>query len=1115
MTVNVDPSGSGAVSLNNTGPYHYGDVVQLTAVPVNSSWSFSGWSGDLGGSSNPENILIDGNKNVNAAFSQLTYLIHASAGPGGSILPSGDVTVTYGGDQDFTFTPEAGYNIEDVMVDSVSQGPLNYYNFTNVVAEHWISVSFVPNAYTITASSGPGGTIDPSGLVAVGYGNDQAFVITPYVGFHIGDVLVDGGSIGVPSTYTFYSVTADHTITVLFSLDVYTLTVNVNPLGAGIVSRNYTGPYHYGDVVQLTATPYTGYTFTDWSGDLTGTTNPASIIMDASHTITASFAIQTFTITATASSGGSISPPGSVIVNYGGSQTFTITADPGYSIASVLVDGVSQGAIGSITFSNVQADHTISATFTLPASKLVYTTGASQSLTIGQVSSVITVQRQDSNSNPVTSEGTITVILTTSATISGRFYSDAGGTTQITSVQILSGQSSASFYYADSTAGTPTLTASSGSLTPATTTFTINNYKLVYTAGAGQTRYTGAMSQQITVQRQNANGNPRSGVTGITVTLTTSSSSGKFYSDASGNNQITSVYISYSSSTASFYYRDTSAGTPTLTASSNGYTPATTVFTIQLPTSRLVYTVGAPQTLIVDALSGQITVQRQDQNGIPITSGTTTVDLISSSLGGRFYSNAGGTNEITSVNIGSGSTANFYYRDFTAGSPTLTASSVGFISVTSQFTITGQSEPHYNTTMTPTSVGTGTTVTFTYRITLDTSQDVDLGYVNITVPAGFTIISVNTPTSNVGTWSRTVSGNLITLTADGFGDELEDRGDWVQVVFTATAPSSTGTYQFTSGVYEHTDLTGIGQGTNTGSDPTVTVYIPVSITITSSPAGSGFVIVDGNPITTPTIFYWEQGSTHSLQANSPVSGGTGVQYVYIGWDDSGAQTHNYIVPSSSATITANYKTQYRLYVTSAQDSPNPSAGANWYDPGTSITANVTSPAGQTGGTRYRCTGWTGTGNVPLSGTGTTVTFTISQASTITWNWVTQYRLTVASDHDAPSPSVGDNWYDPGTSITASVTSPVDEAGIRYRCTGRTGTGSVSTGSGTSVTFTISQASSITWNWVAQYQVSFAVTPSGSGTTSPSGTNVWEDAGSLSISATSNSGYIFSSWSATG
>jgi len=298
LTVNMDPLGSGLVSLNNTGPYYYGDVVELTANPT-VGWSFSAWSGDVGGSNNPENILIDGDKSVNAAFSQQTRVIHASAGPHGLISPSGDVTVTYGGDQDFTFTPEAGYSVEDVLVDFVSQGPSDYYNFTNVVAERWISVSFVPSTYTITASYGPGGTIDPSGSVSVGYGNDQAFVITPNVGFHIGNVLVDGGSIGVPSGYTFYSVTADHTIQAFFALDVYTLTVNVNPLGAGIVSLNNTGPYHYGDWVQLTANGNPGWSFSGWSGDASGSAGSTVILMDGDKTVNAAFTQIEYTLTVT------------------------------------------------------------------------------------------------------------------------------------------------------------------------------------------------------------------------------------------------------------------------------------------------------------------------------------------------------------------------------------------------------------------------------------------------------------------------------------------------------------------------------------------------------------------------------------------------------------------------------------------------------------------------------------------------------------------------------------------------------------------------------------------------------------------------------------------------
>jgi len=68
-------------------------------------------------------------------------------------------------------------------------------------------------------------------------------------------------------------------------------------------------------------------------------------------------------IDAGAGENGSISPSGQVAVPAGGSRTFTITADEGYVVADVLVDGVSVGPVGSYTFSNVRANHTISVIF--------------------------------------------------------------------------------------------------------------------------------------------------------------------------------------------------------------------------------------------------------------------------------------------------------------------------------------------------------------------------------------------------------------------------------------------------------------------------------------------------------------------------------------------------------------------------------------------------------------------------------------------------------------------------------------------------------------------------------------------------------------------------------
>ena len=74
-------------------------------------------------------------------------------------------------------------------------------------------------------------------------------------------------------------------------------------------------------------------------------------------------AAQKYTITATAGEGGSITPNGDVSVKEGASQTFAITANNGYEIADVLVDGNSVGAVETYTFDEVKTNHTITVSF--------------------------------------------------------------------------------------------------------------------------------------------------------------------------------------------------------------------------------------------------------------------------------------------------------------------------------------------------------------------------------------------------------------------------------------------------------------------------------------------------------------------------------------------------------------------------------------------------------------------------------------------------------------------------------------------------------------------------------------------------------------------------------
>ncbi|MDA8126942.1 MAG: chitobiase/beta-hexosaminidase C-terminal domain-containing protein [Deltaproteobacteria bacterium] len=86
--------------------------------------------------------------------------------------------------------------------------------------------------------------------------------------------------------------------------------------------------------------------------------------VNTSHAIAAVFDVAYYIITATATGSGTIAPLGLSGVVYGGSAAYTITADAGNQISDVKVDGVSQGPIGSYTFSNVTAHRTIEAFFT-------------------------------------------------------------------------------------------------------------------------------------------------------------------------------------------------------------------------------------------------------------------------------------------------------------------------------------------------------------------------------------------------------------------------------------------------------------------------------------------------------------------------------------------------------------------------------------------------------------------------------------------------------------------------------------------------------------------------------------------------------------------------------
>jgi formylglycine-generating enzyme required for sulfatase activity len=154
------------------------------------------------------------------------FTIAATAGPGGSITPSGAVPVVEGTNREFTITADHWHVIDQVLVDGVNNPAAvasGKYTFTNVNANgHAIAATFVlaPGAFNITASAGPGGSITPSGAVPVTGGASREFTITPDSWHVIDKVIVD--NVNNPTAvaagkYTFTNVNASgHTIAATF-----------------------------------------------------------------------------------------------------------------------------------------------------------------------------------------------------------------------------------------------------------------------------------------------------------------------------------------------------------------------------------------------------------------------------------------------------------------------------------------------------------------------------------------------------------------------------------------------------------------------------------------------------------------------------------------------------------------------------------------------------------------------------------------------------------------------------------------------------------------------------------------------------------------------------------
>jgi len=325
---------------------------------------------------------------------------------------------------------------------------------------------------------------------------------------------------------------------------------------------------------------------------------------------------------------------------------------------------------------------------------------------------------------------------------------------------------------------------------------------------------------------------------------------------------------------------------------------------------------------------------------------------------------------------------------------------------------------------------------------------------------------------------------------------------------TITEGNTSGTFTITTvGVPSSTPSTisAVFFGTTRTADLTVT---PVVVTVQTNPAGLSYT-VDGTSYSSTQTFNFSRGSTHTIATTSPQSGGTGTQYAWSSWSDSGAMSHD-VVATANITYTADFTTQYYLTMNAGTGGTvTPPTG--WFNSGQSVPIQATADSG------YTFTGWTGTGTGSYSGTNNPASITMNAPITETaaFTPTVQIQVTVTTSPAGRSITVDGTSYtsaqtftwSSGSSHTIATTSPqAGTTGNQYVWSSWSDTGAMS--------HTVTPTANTTYTATFTRQHYLTMNAGTGGTVTPA--TGWFNRGtSVQIQATPNSGYTFASWTGSG
>ena len=295
VTLTANPAEGGTATIAEDGPYHYGDVITLTAEAA-EGYQFVNFTVGNGVVTSPYTVTEDVEILANFILEDVnTYAITVTANPeeGGTVTGAG----TYAEEEVVTLSAVAntGYDFINWTLDNEVVSEEANLTITVLEAADYVA-NFELQSIEITVIEGEGGTVTGAGIYT--YGDEVTVEATPaegyrFVNFTCGDMVV------TDNPYTF---TATEALTIEANFELipeYTVNVTIDPEDAGTVTG--AGTFAEGTEVTLTATAGEEYLFEGWyeNGEPINASNPYIFNLTEDRELTAKFVNKYFTLTTT------------------------------------------------------------------------------------------------------------------------------------------------------------------------------------------------------------------------------------------------------------------------------------------------------------------------------------------------------------------------------------------------------------------------------------------------------------------------------------------------------------------------------------------------------------------------------------------------------------------------------------------------------------------------------------------------------------------------------------------------------------------------------------------------------------------------------------------------